>query len=135
MKPNASIKPSLMSDHIALKDLSVLVVEDAWQVAKAMKALLEQYDIDVIGPVATAGDARRHMAIRKPQAALVDVNLKGELAWDLINDLCAQGIEVIVISGYPQPKTPARASMVHLQKPYDAAELLSALRVIAGKRQ
>jgi DNA-binding NarL/FixJ family response regulator len=98
-----------------------------------MKALLEQYEIDVIGPVATAGDARRQIAIREPQAALVDVNLKGELAWDLIDDLCAQDIEVIVISGYPQPKTLARASLVHLQKPYDAAELLSALCAIAGK--
>ena len=127
------MKPSPLADPIALKGLSVLVVEDAWQVAKAMKALLEQYEIDVIGPVATAGDARRQIAIRKPQAALVDVNLKGELAWDLIDDLCAQDIEVIVISGYPQPKTLARASLVHLPKPYDAAELLSALCAIAGK--
>lgn len=129
------MKPNLMSDQIPLNGLSVLVVEDAWQVAKAMKALLEQYEVDIIGPVATAADARRQLTIRKPQAALVDVNLRGELAWDLIDELCAQDIEVIVISGYPQPKTSARASMVHLQKPYDAAELLSALCAIAGKRR
>lgn len=129
------MKPNFTSDPTVLRGLSVLVVEDAWQVAKAMKAMLDQYEIDVIGPVATAADARRQLAIRKPQAALVDVNLKGELAWDLIDDLGAQDIEVIVISGYPQPKTSTRASMVHLQKPYDAAELLSALCAIAGKRQ
>lgn len=129
------MKPDLSTDRTTLKGLSVLVVEDAWQVAKAMKALLEQYDVDVIGPVATTVDARRQMAIRKPHAALVDVNLRGELAWDLIDDLCAQEIEVIVISGYPQPKTSARASMVHLQKPYDAAELFSALYTIADKRR
>jgi len=127
------MKPSPTSNPTTLKGLSVLVVEDAWQVAKAMKVLLEQYEIDVIGPVATAADARRQLAIRKPRAALVDVNLKGELAWDLIDELSKQDIEVIVISGYPQPKTSARASMVHLQKPYDAADLLSALSAIAGK--
>ena len=128
------MKPSLTSDLTVLKGLTVLVVEDAWQVAKAMKALLEQYEIYVIGPVATAADARRQVAIRRPQAALIDVNLKGELAWDLIDELFEQDVEVIVISGYPQPKAPARASMVHLQKPYDATELLSALCAIARKR-
>lgn len=121
------MKPSPLPNTAVLKGLPVLVVEDAWQVAKAMKGLLEQYEIDVIGPVATAADALYRLAIRKPRVALVDVNLKGELAWDLIDSLCEQDIEVIVISGYPQPKTPKRASMVHLQKPYDAADLISAL--------
>jgi DNA-binding response OmpR family regulator len=127
------MEPNSMSYPFTLNGLSVLVVEDAWQVAKAMKALLEQHKIDVMGPVATAADARRQIGIRKPHAALVDINLKGELAWDLIDDLCAQDIEVIVISGYPQPRALARASLVHLQKPYDAEELLAALCAIAGK--
>ncbi len=128
------MKPTPPTDPVVLKGLSVLVIEDAWQVAKALKGLLEQYEIEVIGPVATATDAKRQFDIRKPQAALVDVNLKGELAWDLIDHLSENGVEVIITTGYPQLMTKTRAPIVHLQKPYPAEELLSALSDIARRR-
>ena len=94
-------------DHI-LKDVPVLVVEDSWHVAKAMKSALEQLGMRVVGPAATTGDARRLVAEQKPKLALVDVNLKKEMATGLIEELHRQGILVIVVSGYAVPPMPDR---------------------------
>jgi DNA-binding response OmpR family regulator len=127
MKPHPAFDPSV------LKGVPVLVVEDAWQVAKAMKGLLDQLGMKVVGPAATVAEARRLFATFKPLAALVDVNLKGELAWGLINDLCEEGIDVVVISGYPLLEDSRGRSVTHIQKPYDPAELVSVLCAIVGK--
>ena len=128
MKSNPTIDPD------ALRGVSVLVVEDAWHVAKAMKILLEQRGMEVMGPAATAMEARHLLATGKPLVALVDVNLKGELAWDLIDELREDGITVVVISGYPEPRASQGAPITYLQKPYNAAELIAALHAILDTR-
>ena len=89
----------LRNRHLSeLKGVSVLVVEDTWPVAKALKGVLEQLGMHVIGPTATTADARRLVASQAPIVALVDVNLKQEMAGDLIDELHERGIRVIIVS-------------------------------------
>jgi DNA-binding response OmpR family regulator len=128
MKPNPTFDPSV------LMGVSILVVEDAWHVAKAMKGTLEQLGMNVLGPAATTAEARRLLATQRPRAALVDVNLRGEMAWDLIDDLREQGIDVVVMSGYALPDASRDRLMTYLQKPFDATELMAALCAIVDKR-
>ena len=128
MKPNSTFDPSV------LRGVSILVVEDAWHVAKAMKGMLEQLGMNVLGPAATMAEARRLLATQRPRAALVDVNLRGEMAWDLIDDLREQGIDVVVMSGYALPDASRDRLMTYLQKPFDATELMAALCAIVDKR-
>jgi len=128
MKPNSTFDPSVLSG------VSILVVEDAWHVAKAMKGMLEQRGMNVLGPAATMAEARRLLATQRPRAALVDVNLRGEMAWDLIDDLREQGIDVVVMSGYALPDASRDRLMTYLQKPFDATELMAALCAIVDKR-
>ena len=78
-------------DGSDLKGVRVLVVEDTWHVAKALKALLEQLEMSVIGPASTTAEARRLIVADNPRLALVDMNLKREMAGDLIDELHAQG--------------------------------------------
>lgn len=127
MKPDATLDPT------ALWGVHILVVEDAWHVAKAMKRVLEQLGMIVLGPTATAVEARHLLATQRPLAALVDVNLKGEMAWDLIDHLCEQGIQVVVISGYVQSDASRGRPVAYLQKPFAEAELMAALHAIVGK--
>ena len=58
--------------------------------------------------------------------------MRGEMAWDLIEDLREQDIDVIVMSGYALPDTSRGRPLTHLQKPFDAAELTAALCAIVG---
>jgi hypothetical protein len=63
---------------------------------------------------------------QEPQLALVDIKLKGELAFGMIDRLHKAGIAVVVMSGYSVPDPIAEASAI-LEKPFCEAELLTTL--------
>jgi DNA-binding response OmpR family regulator len=120
-------------DVSILNGVSVLVVEDTWSVAKAMKATLQQLGMRVMGPTATTAEARRLVAVEKPKLALIDVNLKQEMACDLIDELQGQGIHVVVVSGYAVPPIAQESAVAFLQKPFNGAELIAAMCAIVGR--
>jgi DNA-binding response OmpR family regulator len=114
-------------DYSSLTGVRVLVVEDSWHVAKALQTTLEEVGMEVSGPAATTMAARCLIAEQMPRLAVVDVNLKGELACGLIEELHDQGVFVAVVSGYGVPPISAEKTAVVLQKPVCGPELLSAL--------
>ena len=113
-----------------LDGVRVLVVEDTWHVAKAMKGALELLGMHVIGPAATTAEARRLTAAERPRLALVDINLKQEMACALIDELHGQGIHVVVVSGYASIPVAKDKLAGHLQKPFSATELAATLRAL-----
>jgi CheY-like chemotaxis protein len=122
------------AEPAGLHGLSVLIVEDSWQVGTAIKNLLRSWGAEVIGPVATPTDAMRLVAERVPDAALVDVHLRdGELAYSLIDRLHEQGIRVVVTTGYAEISRSTKAAAV-LRKPVDEERLLAILRPVAGAK-
>ena len=121
------------SDASTLKGVHVLVVEDTWHVAKALKSALEQLGMHVSGPAATTAEAKRLVAAHMPAVAVVDVNLKREMACGLIDDLHGQGVRVVVVSGYAVPPVSADKVAAILQKPFSSTELLTALHAVVGK--
>jgi CheY-like chemotaxis protein len=111
-----------------LKGARVLVVEDHWHVANALKLLLEAEGAAVRGPASTTADAQRLAIGHELDLAVVDINLKGEMAYGLIDQLHALGVRVVVVSGYAVlPRSTEKVAAV-LQKPFNGPELLSALR-------
>jgi len=111
-----------------LRGARVLLVEDSWQVADALSLLLEKTGMIVSGPVATAKEAKCVVAEHDPKLAIVDVNLKGEMAYGLIDWLNERGIKVLVISGYADlPQSLGQFAAI-LHKPFTAAALLATLR-------
>jgi CheY-like chemotaxis protein len=111
-----------------LRTLHVLVVEDSWHVANALKSLLEELGVQVAGPAASPGEAERLLAARRPDVAIVDINLKGEMAYGLIDRLNEHGVRVVVISGYAIPQVAQSKVAAVLQKPFSAKALLAILR-------
>jgi len=134
MPPTNDVDAASHAASSGLKGLRVLVVEDTWLVAKAMKTALEGMGMMVAGPTANAADAERLVAEEKPDLAVVDVNLKGEMAYDLIDWMHDRGIRVVVVSGYALlPGTTQKAAAV-LQKPFSGAELQTTLRQVMNRR-
>jgi DNA-binding NtrC family response regulator len=113
-----------------LKGLRVLVVEDTWHVAKALKAALEALGLVVSGPAANAADAERLLVEQEPHLAVVDLNLKGEMAYALIDRMHERGVRVIVASGYAVLPNATRNAVAILQKPFSGAELRATLRQV-----
>ena len=112
----------------AEKRRCVLVVEDQWHVAKALKALLEAEGMEVSGPASTKAGALRLATEKRPDLAVVDINLKGDMAYGLIDQLHEQGVHIVVASGYAVlPGLTGKVAAL-LQKPFNGPELLAALR-------
>lgn len=123
---NAREPPRAADD---LKGVRILLVEDSWHVAKAMKLLLQLLGAEVAGPAATGAEADRLLAEMVPDLALVDFHLRdGELATALIDRLHAQGVAVIVITGYAVLPVPPKNVAAILQKPVSKDLLLETLR-------
>jgi DNA-binding NtrC family response regulator len=117
------------AEPVNLKGLRVLVVEDSWQVSAALKRLLEAWEADVAGPVATAADTVRLISERTIDVAVVDINLRGgELAYDLIDQLHDQGIRIVVVTGYADVSIDEKKVAAVLQKPVNGPRLLQSLR-------
>jgi DNA-binding response OmpR family regulator len=111
-----------------LKGARVLVVEDHWPVANALKSLLEAEGAEVSGPASTTADAHRLAIGHELDLAVVDINLKGEMAYGLIGQLHDLGVRVVVVSGYAVLPGLTEKVAAILQKPFNGPALLSALR-------
>ena len=127
MPPNSD-GDAASSGASSLKGVRVLVVEDTWHVAKALKTALESMGLVVSGPAATAADAERLLAEQEPHLAVVDLNLKGEMAYALIDRMHERGVRVVVASGYAVLPNATRNAAAILQKPFSGAELQATLR-------
>ena len=110
-----------------LRGVRVLVVEDTWLVAKALKTALEGLGMVVAGPASNTADADRLVAEETPDLAVVDVNLKGEMAYGLIDRMHDRGVRVVVVSGYAVLPSSTKKAAAILQKPFSGAELQATL--------
>ena len=111
-----------------LRGVRVLVVEDHWHVGIALKSVLELEGMEVVGPAATTADAFRLATEEKPDLAVVDINLRGEMAYGLIDQLLDEGVCVVVVTGYAVLPQLTEKVVAVLPKPFNGHELLRALR-------
>jgi DNA-binding response OmpR family regulator len=84
--------------------------------------------------VQRAEPARRLAARREPiDLAILDANLNGQIVYPLADDLLAQGVPVIFLTGYQKTSLPARFRVVpQISKPYDPAALIKEIRSSVG---
>ena len=118
-----------------LQGLRVLVVEDGWQVADGLKLSLEQWGMIVAGPAATAREAQSLVIECRPDLAIVDVNLKGEMGYKLMDWLHDRGIQVVVISGYEDLPGSLKKFAAILHKPFTDSTLLTTLKRLMVPRR
>ena len=118
-----------------LSGCKVLLVEDSWHAAQAMKDLLADWGMLVVGPVASANEAERLLGSDLPPIAIIDIRLKDGLAYGLIDLLVKKGVSVVVASGYADvPALEGKVAAI-LQKPFPASELLVTLQSVMARHQ
>jgi CheY-like chemotaxis protein len=98
----------------------VLLVEDETLIAMMMEGLLRDLELEVVGPFGTVHDALeaiRHEAI---DAAILDVNLGGEMAYPIAQLLQAKKVPFVFMTGYgSETITMPFANVRVLQKPLE----------------
>ena len=78
----------------------VLVVEDEFLIAMDLELLLRRHGWRVLGPAATVAEALRLLADERPDVALLDLNLQGELVTPVAEELRAQDVPFVLASAY-----------------------------------
>jgi DNA-binding NtrC family response regulator len=127
MSSHAADFAEILSDA-DLRGVRVLAVEDCWPTATAVEARLDELGMEVVGPAATISDAQRLAAGHRPEMAVIDINLRGEMAYALIDLLHSQGVRVVVVTGYAVlPEATAKIAAI-LRKPFSTPALRAALR-------
>jgi CheY-like chemotaxis protein len=107
-----------MTTTSRLSDKRVLVVEDEYLVAMDMSAYLEAAGARVVGPASNVRAALEAVEQTELDAAILDVNLRGEMAYPVADALTARGIPFVFTTGYDANAVPARfASVKRCEKP------------------
>jgi len=108
----------------------VLVVEDEFLIAMELELLLQQHGWQVLGPAATVAGALRLLASARPDVALLDVNLRGEMVTPVAEELRAQGVPFVLASAYDHHGVASVAILAaapNVGKPTDEQRLLATL--------
>jgi PAS domain S-box-containing protein len=105
---------------IALAGASVMLVEDEAIVALAVNDSLTDLGFSVIGPFSRVSDACRALQDNKVDAAILDINLDGELVYSLAELLTARKIPFVFATGYGAESIETRFEHIPvLQKPIE----------------
>jgi CheY-like chemotaxis protein len=109
-----------------LRSKVVLVVEDEALVAMHHADQLQALGCVVLGPVGTVHEALAAIAHRRPDAALLDANLHGELSVPVAEALRRMGVPYLVVTGYLRSLLahPALHEAPYLAKPFRSREFV-----------
>jgi CheY-like chemotaxis protein len=116
---------------------SILIVEDEYFIANDARSALSDVGANVLGPVASVDDARRMIdACPAIDGVLLDINLRGEMAFTLADTLLERGIPFAFVTGYDREAIPPRfAKAASLLKPVDHKLLIQSVHGFATARQ
>ncbi len=112
----------------------ILIVEDSALVAMDIEGAIAELGWEVVGPAYRLSEALRLAKVEELDAALLDVNLDGEMSWDAAAILQERGIPFIFTTGYDSttvlPDRFARHTVV--SKPFHNSDIANALRAMLG---
>ena len=130
---DSSIVPTRISPSLTGK--RILIVEDEPLVAMDMQSMLSAAGCVPVGPAGTLTEARRLLATEKCDAALVDVNLKGQPIEGLLPLLRQAGVPFAFVTGYgPKVLSKTFEETVTISKPFTAEQLLAVTEVLVYLR-
>ena len=117
-----------------LRGARILIVEDEYFIADDMAAALRLRGAEVVGPVGTVEEADRIVAEGAFDCAILDMNLRGDMAYPVADRLSEAGIPFIIATGYNSASLPERFNSVpRVEKPVDPALVLAALTPLASR--
>jgi CheY-like chemotaxis protein len=94
-----------------------MVVEDEALVAMALGELLNEMGYSVIGPFNRISEAIIALRDGRINAAVLDINLGGEVVYPLADILMTDGIPFIFVTGYSEEEIEPRGSDRHSRAP------------------
>jgi DNA-binding NtrC family response regulator len=104
----------------------ILVVEDEYFLASDLAEAIDATGARVIGPTGRLNDAKELARSQELDMAVLDVNLRGEMVFELLDQLIDRHVPILLATGYSRAALPERYRACHLlEKPYKIPTLLS----------
>ncbi|MFZ4383049.1 MAG: HWE histidine kinase domain-containing protein [Sandarakinorhabdus sp.] len=133
-----SVKPLVNPEPLAI-DIApdalpvaprLFVVEDSYLLILALESMCEHFGWQMVGPASRLDQAMATARTESFDAALLDINLNGEMSWPVADLLKARGIPFAFSTGYDQTDMlPARlVGAPVFAKPYRMADIEKRLR-------
>ena len=85
--------------------MRVLIVEDEPLIAMDLAEMLAQLGHETVATVRTVEDALNAVRLR-PDVVLLDINLGGQMSYDVANHCTLEGIPVVLTTGYQVSDVP-----------------------------
>ena len=126
--------PSPVNGHARkIEGMRVIIVEDAILLAMELEAGLLEAGVEVVGSAALVDEAMALVDIPM-DAAVLDCNLNGESVIPVAEALAARGVPFLFATGYGESRgAPEGFDAPIIRKPYDVAQITSALADITGR--
>lgn len=110
-----------------LKGRRILVVEDEALIAVMVEDMLTELGSIVLGPAATIEQALALVGSQEIDAAVLDVNVRGERIDPVAEALAARGVPVLFATGYGEVRLASGAAATVIDKPYTQDKLARGL--------
>ncbi len=122
---------SRATDSVALCGRRVMLVEDDHCIAMELEHIFNLQGCDVIGPLSTLSDALQAAHDELFSIAVLDVNLRGERIYPVIDILVARNIPFVLLTGYGRDAVREHGnSWTVCDKPFRETTLL---RIVTNK--
>lgn len=123
-----------MTKHKPLQGKSILLVEDEYFIADDMVRAFKARGASIVGPAGTVAGAMKLLGgNRRVDAAVLDVNLQGEMVFPVADALSERGIRFIFVTGYERVSIPEKyAAVVRCEKPIHPDQVLEELTRVCG---
>ncbi|MGH6737052.1 MAG: response regulator [Methyloceanibacter sp.] len=111
-----------------LEGLRVLVVEDEALIALQLEDMLTELGCAVVGPASRVAQALQLLDGEKVDAAVLDLNIAGELVYPVADALAHRGLPYIFATGYGvEGLTERYRDRPVLEKPFPRRDLRKAM--------
>jgi len=98
----------------------IMIVEDEPLVAMAMCDMVTELGLVVVGPFGKVAEATTALRRGGIDAAILDINLGGELVYPLADVLAEEGVPFVFVTGYGAESIDRRFANIRvLQKPVE----------------
>lgn len=103
----------------------ILIVEDEFTIALALKSVVQEAGYEVVGPVGRVEQALARISNSPPDLAILDASLGGQSSEPIAQTLSEMAIPFLVISGYSRQQLGDWVADVTLiGKPFLDAEVI-----------
>ena len=106
----------------------VLIVEDEYIIATELARALTNEGAIIAGPAPTLARAMELAQSEHIDGAILDVNLRGEMVYPLIDLLQARGVPIVLTTGYEGSALPDRHKRLpRCEKPFSETDVVVTL--------